>query len=147
MDANLTWKLPLPGRVRLWVGRGILAGLVVTCLYNVNRVVRRAEQLRYWQTNIDRIDQVYLEIQKTLISMNAPASVGYVLDGPFDDLPVEIQAHYVLAQYGLAPILIHAATAQDQFVILDANAQLRPDVLKGENSCFLREGLLRYCCS
>lgn len=128
MTKHASWKLPVPGSIRFWLVPIIWAVVVVACLYNVFGVARRAVELNFWETNIDSVDEMYADMRTTLISMGAPGTIGYILDGPLTELPAEIQGRYVLAQYGLAPFKIRGAIPEDPFVILDAHARVKPDV-------------------
>jgi hypothetical protein len=103
------------------------AGLAAVCIFNLVNAFQ-ASWIRSGPSYIGYYDSKFADVRLELTRAGSTHSVGYLLDAPFEKLPVELQGYYLQARYGLAPIFVHPATADDTFIILDARARLVPDV-------------------
>jgi hypothetical protein len=103
--------------------------ITAVCFYNLATNFDETMQLTTkGGSYVGHFDDKFSGIRSELVAAGSTRSVGYLLDVPFPELPSRVQDYFLEARYGLAPIMVRAATAEDDFVIFDGRARLRPGV-------------------
>jgi hypothetical protein len=98
------------------------------CVYNLVSNFVETSRLPRGGSYIGHFDDKFSAIRSELAAARSTQSVGYLLDVSFTELPDAVQGYFLQARYGLAPIMVRAASPEDSFVIFDGRARLRPDV-------------------